>query len=69
MILTIQIGKNIFIMNFLPLLTWVFLMYIPIVIPFPDFQANIPLTPPPSLYIGVPLPNLPTLPPCPQQSL
>jgi len=37
---------------FSSLLTWVFLIYISIVIPFPGFQANIPLTPPLPLLSG-----------------
>jgi len=35
---------HIYILFFLSLLTWIFLIYILIVIPFPSFQANIPLT-------------------------
>jgi len=55
---------NLFI-YFLSLLTWVFLIYISIVIPFPGFQANIPLPLPLPLYMGVPLIILPPLPPAP----
>jgi len=47
------------------LLTWVFLIYISIVIPFPGFRANIPLTSPPPLLYGCSPPILPHYcPPC-----
>jgi len=52
---------------FLSLLTSVFLIYISI-ISLPVFQANIHLTPPPPLLYRLPLPILPPLPLCPQQS-
>jgi len=46
---------------FSSLLTWVFLIYISIVIPFPDFWAHIPLAPaPPVLYRCSP-PHLPPI--------
>jgi len=44
---------------FSSLLTWVFLIYISIVIPFPSFRANIPLNLPLPFYMCVPLPILP----------
>jgi len=49
-------------------LTWVFLIYISIVIPFPGFWTNIPLTPLLPFYMSFPLPILPPLPRSSQQS-
>jgi len=52
--------------SFFPLLTWVFLIYISNVIPFPGFLANIPLTPPPPILYRCSPPHPPpitTLPP------
>jgi len=46
---------------FLSLLTWVFLLYISIVIPFPGFRANIPLAPPPPLVYGCSPPHPPPI--------
>jgi len=46
---------------FLLLLTWVFLIYILSVIPFPGFRANIPLIPPPPLLYGCSPPHPPTI--------
>jgi len=43
------------------LLTWVFLIYISIVIPFPSFWANIPLTSPTPLLYGCSPPHLPPI--------
>jgi len=48
------------------LLTWVFLIYISSVIPFPGFRANIPLSPP-LLYLCSP-PHPPHIATLPQQS-
>jgi len=53
---------------FSSLLTWVFLIYISIVIPFPGFRANVPQPLPLPFYIGVPLPILPPLLPSRQKS-
>jgi len=40
-----------FFLSFFFLLTWVFLIYISSVISFPGFRGNIPLAPPPPLYL------------------
>jgi len=47
--------------DFFFLLTWVFLIYISSVIPFPSFRANIPLIPPPPLLYGCSLPHPPPI--------
>jgi len=50
------------------LLTWVFLIYISIVIPLPSFWANIPLTPPSPLLYGCSPTHPPPITVLPQQS-
>jgi len=57
-----------FLFLLLLLLTWVFLIYISSVIPFPGFRANIPLTPPLPFLMGVPLSMLPPLLHSPEQT-
>jgi len=47
--------------HFLSLLTWVFLIYILIVIPLPGFRANIPLHPTPPLVYRCSPPHPPSI--------